>query len=99
MAICAYDVALTDLCHQPPSWHQHRAALGQAEQLACGISMVEVHLMGPHDFAAIGARSVAVISQQRDGSLLASPYTPNLLLAIPPVVSDVGRTLAGALWH
>ena len=90
MAAGAHDVALVDLREQPRSRHQHRATLGHAEQLVCRISVVEIHLMGLEDHAAVGAGSLPQISQQRDGCSLASPNTLNFAFAISPVKDDSG---------
>jgi hypothetical protein len=99
MAVRAHDVALVYLSEQAGSRHQHRAALGYAEQFVCLIPVVEIHLMRLEDHAALGAGSLPEIPQQREGRCLASAHPLNLAFAIPPVVGDVGRTLAEAQSH
>jgi len=99
VAVGADDVALAYLREQPRSGHQHCAALGQAEQLGCRISMVEVHLMGLEQRTAVGTWAAAETPKEVHCRCLAGLHPLDLTLAIPPVVRDVRRTLARTLPH
>jgi hypothetical protein len=99
MAVRADDIALRCLGQQLGAILEGRSAAQEVEALLMRVAVVEVHLVRRKPAAAIGARNLAELSQERRRHRLAPGDALDLALAIRGVVANVGRTLVSSRSH
>jgi len=93
MAVRADDIAFGCLDQELLAILERGAALQEVERLLDRIPMVEVHLMARKSTAAIDARDLAKLPEERSRGVLSTSHPLDLARPVRRVIANVRRPL------